>query len=451
MNSGGRTTKPNIFNFIITAFLLCFCVEVHAASQSLKTLLSQIQVQLTEIQSEKKKLVQVLTYSADKPHKVSLVATTINLKKGSESVERWDFNLSDIDVRLVNYVTGSTAIVVALKTKDAQKFISSSKDGKKKRYVSDLEITAIDIDSARAIKDFFIKAIPLADTSWNKIIGINFNAYDQMRRKLKDIQVNSQSGSKTLLQEIALVNQVSDKLVVTTTEINSKGKQTLTKQEFSMADLLEQSVVINTGKDLQVLAKTKRDLKVVRLTVNGELKGYSNKIELYANDVDEARIMQRLLVNLVEPAGKALVKRLSVATSKQQLLNAISKHIQPFQNGSDSIDQSLDSKCITSYRLATTKKAGKITEEIAQFNFGDLQENSVEIKVSGKLLSVTSQIKEKQKYVKAFKDGEQKSYTNKISFPVKSVDSAKAVVYIMSKVIDIHSHFYPDNVENLDL
>lgn len=426
----------NAVVIFLASLLVIVCSEkAFARNSTLSVVLNQIQSELKVIPSEKKSLKQGLSFSENLPHKVTITATTTDLKKGSSIVEQWDLNLSDIDTRLVNYTTSSKSIKLSLKVTDAQKYIKYSKDGDTKGFVNQIELIASDIDNARKLQELLTAAIPEAKKSSKSSIGIDFNNSNQMLKKLSSISLDMQLASKSLIQNIELVDGTSDKLKVVRTETDSKGRKKKIVQIFSLADILVPSVVMKPGKELTVSASTNRGVRLVQVIEDGELKGFSNDIEIYASEIDEARLIQQLVTNLVKPSEKALEARLPAARTRAQLLQTLSKQVIPFNIDDESVDQAMDASCIAHYRRTTTTKSGKTRQEAYEFNFADLREDLVDIKASGKNLDLVLNVHDKQKFIKTFQDDEQKNYDNDFSIPFKDVDSVKAFTHILPKVI----------------
>jgi hypothetical protein len=75
--------------------------------------------------------------------------------------------------------------------------------------------------------------------------------------------------------------------------------------EFNLSDLNPNSVEYDIkGKELSIVLNTNYNAKVIKTYEDGELQNYTNKINIYANDIDLARNLILGLKESIEENSK---------------------------------------------------------------------------------------------------------------------------------------------------
>jgi hypothetical protein len=77
--------------------------------------------------------------------------TTVEIKASSSVEEVFEFNLSDIDPRSIDFEAKGKWLTVKLETNFKNKIIKAYKAGKIQPYVSSLEISMKDVEKARGM------------------------------------------------------------------------------------------------------------------------------------------------------------------------------------------------------------------------------------------------------------------------------------------------------------
>jgi hypothetical protein len=91
--------------------------------------------------------------------------------------------------------------------------------------------------------------------------------------------------------------------------------------------------------------------------------------------------------------------------------------------------------CRISITVSSTDDKGKTTDEIYEFTLTDMNKALVDLKVSGKKIEVTIPCKNKEKLVKAYKNGEQQAWGSEAKLEAADVETARNVAEAFKSAI----------------
>ena len=98
------------------------------------------------------------------------------------------------------------------------------------------------------------------------------------------------------------------------------------------------------------------------------------------------------------------------------------------KNAKQKISLTNNDPCKISFAVTTADDKGKTTDEIYEFSLSDINKIMVDYKVSGKTILVTLECKNKEKLVKAYKNGVQQAYGSEVDILENDVDIARNIV-----------------------
>ena len=256
-----------------------------------------------------------------------------------------------------------------------------------------------------------------------------------MRKALTGAKVEMALKNKTLSQKISRSKAAADILVVTLTTTSSKNTEVIT-QQWSMGDIVSQSIKLKIGNGVIVKGTIKRDEKFITKTKNSGVNSYENNFEILAQDLEQAKMIKEVLTQLVKPSEAELIQRLPRAKTSKQMLALLSKQFSTISGKSTTLTPSLSQQCFSSYaEQENTSKSGKINTSKSLFNFSHLDANSISLKASGNRISIITPTTERKKYIQRYKDGEQTSYNNKLSLSMGSVEQARIARIVLPQLI----------------
>lgn len=120
-------------------------------------------------------------------------------------------------------------------------------------------------------------------------------------------------------------------------------------------------------------------------------------------------------------------------------LNNISTALQKVENSKAVFEQSITSENagVASYVLLETSKKGKEKEVVFEFNFADIDINTVRYETVKDIIKVQLIVKQNQRMVKQLVDKEKVSYQKELYFIAKDVDNARDLVEKIKAIIPV--------------
>lgn len=411
--------------FIVLLFTLLMSATIHAQntgalSDGIKTIASNGNTFEQKLES----------MNSENSAELMLEVNTID-KKGKEEIERFEFNLIDLDARLLRREVKNKTMYLTAKTDDGQKMIKYFKEEEQENYRNYFSIAVEDADDYRILEELFETAIKeakkgesqdLSNQSLAELLGF-------LKENVKTVKINDGAYA----QEIGYSDPayVLDLKIEDGTSKNGKSE----RYQFSLADLQEQSIKISvSGKKLLVKVGAQNGKRWIEKFVDGEFSSFVSSLEFVVNSTTEARNIASVLKHLIPEARKLEKDCLTaLAPTEADRLRLITGYVKNITTPKKELQQELTGDCVWSYTLKTLEGSDKSTVSEYAFNLIDFEKKKTEIKASSSGLSVT--IKGESSLVKYLKEGEPQSYKNTVSFWVDKIGDAKALAFLLEQQI----------------
>jgi hypothetical protein len=233
--------------------------------------------------------------------KAKLDVVVDDMKKKTES--SFEFNLSDINEHSLDYKILGKKFQIVFQTKGGYKLIKAYKDQEQQNFDDDGSILCDDGENARLIMHALKKGIPLCEAAIVRLVPEENLAAKVSWLIEHTVEVTFEA--KTINQKLERIeNDDHNKLRLMITEITEK-KSVEYIYEFNLSDLNPNSVEYDIkGKELSIVLNTNYNAKVIKTYEDGELQNYTNKINIYANDIDLARNLILGLKESIEENSK---------------------------------------------------------------------------------------------------------------------------------------------------
>ncbi len=246
-----------------------------------------------------------------------------------------------------------------------------------------------------------------------------------LKEKISEIQID-----KTVIhQSLEIKDELKGKILFTSTEVDEKGKSSSESYEFYLSDIDKNTVVRKvSGKKMLVSLSTNNNLKFIKHMKEDQLDGYVNGITIIALNADQAKELSTIIVESIP-----LVKNTGPdwATAKEAI-TWLKENIGQVIVQSTKYEQSFTFNDEKNYLVTLSVKKidakGASTEETFDFNMLDVNKNKVELKVSGLNLTVTSEIKGSDRYIKHTKNGQIQSYESDFEIQASDIDLARNII-----------------------
>ncbi|HEY1056720.1 MAG TPA: hypothetical protein VGE24_16350 [Emticicia sp.] len=255
---------------------------------------------------------------------------------------------------------------------------------------------------------------------------------DKVKSYVKEIKLEKSTVSQQFSYDNA--NPYNVKITITTSD--SKGKTTEEIYEFNMG-LMGEVKRSASSKEMKVELSSQKNLKVMRNTKGGEMQNYENKVEILAENVDDARELEKNLKDAIAAAKTAW--EASIKLPKDDLValqNWLEQNIKDVSSDKQSVKQSLKKSSTYKDRavlISEENDGKKTTELVSDFSWGDFNDNGAELKISGKEITVS--VKSKNDYVRTQQGSVMKGYEDEVKFAAANPTEGTVLQMAIQKII----------------
>jgi len=311
--------------------------------------------------------------------------------KGKTGTEVYEFHLSDIDKNTVVRRVSGKMLTVNMTTTNRQKLVQLKKAGVLQNYVSDIQIVVGDTDVAQEIIDKLKETIPLSRSGQMQWANLT-EALDWLAENVGTISL----GTTEYVQNFIYDPEQDHKISFSTQEVSSKGNVTNNLYEFYLSDLTENAINFQIqGKELSAKIVTKGSRKYIKYTSNGEVKNYTNNVKILTHNLELARN----IINALRESVKYYDPKDVSFTSAEQGMIWLAEKISPVESGKRRINQTIDfntNNFYTTVNIQNIDEKGSIKENQYEFYLYDIDENALNLEVSGTELSTQLRVKAKK-------------------------------------------------------
>ena len=328
----------------------------------------------------------------------------------------------DIDENALNLEVSGTELSTQLRVKTKKKYIKTYQNKALGNYTSLFEIAFGDIRMGRQIIStlkYVLAEISGEGAGWGNLSS----AYSWMHENL----VNATDGKYQYEQKIEF-NEANGNTIYQLVKTESKGNNVESNYNFYLYEINTSDLNIEvTGSKMFVNIAVNAKKKFVKYTKNGIQQNFVNDFDMYFEDVGKAKDMIAALKYAVPQAEKTIS-----LNTKEEAINWLVENIEKIKITGSAFDQKLeyntDEVCKVTYTNIESDEKGNNTERIYEFNFGNLNAQLLETKVTGKKMTVDIMTSGKQKLIKNYKDGELQNYGYTLEIVVADSRKGKNVI-----------------------
>jgi hypothetical protein len=366
--------------------------------------------QSVEIIDEKKGLLNFISTATD--------------DKGKSLKENFIFYLSDIDPNTVMRKTSGKKLFVSMTVNGSQKFIKHFREDKPDSYRNTIEILSSGADAGQELTDLFRSAIPLVkrpEKGW----ASNTEALSWLKDNIKKVS----SDVATFEQSFSSGEQKNYLAVFVVKKTDQKGASTDEKFEFNILDINKQALEVKiNGTELAVSLETNGTSRYIRYTKNGEQQNFTSSFEILAEDVDQARNIISALAAAIEKSRQAMPDFSSMKKSLDFISAKITDQVVEKKNVKQEIDFISSDGTKTTFTYAEPDSKGKLVEQRYEFYLNDIDQNSLNFKVSGGRITIVPVAKNDIKLIKYYKDNVQQDFQNDVNILAGDIESSRELV-----------------------
>ncbi len=424
--------------YLLGSVFLFFSFSNYAQNGEFGNIVSELQANLLEVQTGDETYTHELELIEYSVLKYTLVEVD---EKGNRDELVYEFNVADLDPYVVREETKKDIIYLSLTVDNGQKFIKKYENGEVKGYGENMLMVTKNIDNARILKDLIKKAIPIAEDIMSKKLAVD--TYPEMETWLAEHVVNAESGSKTYNQTLVALDDFPGNYRLIQTEISAKSSEE--KQYiFNLGDININSLKFNiSGSNFSLDFETNRKQKLIKVLESGAPKGFDDEIEIFTNNVEEARDLKNILTKAVPLAEDLVESSIQKFESLQPALDFLGKYVQNIDYGDESMEQSVTGDCLMKITLvdADAKSTKKTT---AEFNLIDINGNLIDFDVASGKMFVEFVTKESLDLLKMSENDEFDGYDDELKIYAENVEVARRIKAALEDAIRICERDYVD-------
>ncbi|MEO9871069.1 hypothetical protein [Ekhidna sp.] len=431
--------------YLIGIVLLSLSLLSYSQDSDFNSLIYEVKNNLLEVKTGGETYTQELELLNYSVLKYTLIEVN---EKGDRKEESFEFNVADLDPYVVREETKKDIIYLSMTVGNGQKFIKKYEDGEVKGYEESISMVTKDIDNARILKDLIKKAIPLAKAIMSKKLSVN--TYDEMANWLTKNIVNAESSGKTYNQTLYKQEDFPANFRFVQTVVTSKSSQE--KQYiFNLSDININSLKFNiSGSSFSLDFKTNRKQKVIKVLEDSAPKGFEDEIEIFTNNVEEARDLKNILTKAVPLSDEMVKSSIPRFESMNTALEYLGKHVQNIDYGDESLEQLIEGDCLMELTLidADAKSTKKI---VSTFNLIDINKDLIDYDVSSDKMFVEFSTKESLDLMKRFENDEFDGYGDDLKIYVENVEIARRIKASLEGLIKICERDYVDPFADMNI
>ncbi|MDZ7716580.1 MAG: hypothetical protein U5J95_10240 [Balneolaceae bacterium] len=431
--------------YLLSLFLLTLSVSAVAQNATFESIVADIQSNLMEVQAGDETYTHELELLNHSVLKYTLVEVD---KKGRREELAYEFNIADLDPYVVREETKGDIIYLSLTVKNGQDFIKYYENGEVDGYEESLLMVTKNIDNARVLKELIKKAIPLAEEIMAAKLSVE--TYPEMEIWLVQNVVNAENSGDAYNQKMVALDDFPAHMRFIQTEISSKSSEEM-QYIFNLADLNVNSLQFNiSGSNFSLELETRRKQKLIQVFENGVPNGFVDEMEIFTNNVEEARDLRNILTKAIPLAEEEVNKSITKFDSQQPVFAYLSQFIQNIDYGDESVEQRISGSCQMTYTMieADEKSSEKLT---AEFNLMDINGNVIDFDVSSDRMFVELTTKESLDLIKIYENDELDGYDNELKIYADNAEIARRIKSALGEAISICERDYKDPFADMTL
>lgn len=424
--------------YLLGSVFAIFSISVFAQNAEFETIVTDLQANLIEVQTGDETYTHELELLEYSVLKYTLVEVD---EKGNREELVYEFNVADLDPYVVREETKKDIIYLSLTVDNGQKFIKKYENGEVKGYDENMLMVTKNIDNARILKDLIKKAIPLAEDIMSQKLAVD--TYPEMETWLSENVVNAESGTKSYNQTLVALDDFPGNYRLIQTEITAKSSQE--KQYiFNLGDININSMKFNiSGSSFSLDFETNRKQKLIKVLESGAPKGFDDEIEIFTNNVEEARDIKNILTKAVPLAEDLVEGSIQKFEALQPALDFLGKYVQNIDYGDESMEQSVEGDCLL--KITQVDSDAKSTKKTAaEFNLIDINGNLIDFDVASGKMFVEFATKESLDLLKMSENDEFDGYDDELKIYAENVEVARRIKAALEDAIRICERDYID-------
>ncbi len=342
--------------------------------------------------------------------------------KGQQKLDHYTFDLSDIESDGMKLVVSGKALKIHLPVRDKKNYIQVKTNNTENSYARDLNIHVDDIEKARNQMNA-LKYLVSNTVSERAEYADYKQAILFVKENLKEVVV----GSNTYAQSLSFEDSSSGLITYTSVKTDAKELSKEEVSQFYLRDIHPDANLSVSASSAVINMETSDKKKYIKQSLNGDLRSYTNTLEIFVGTIDDARDLIHAIKFAQKNSEGGIRKFESMDETKEWLnqnpgeITMDSKHTRQNLIVTSTEGNKLELKVITASEGVSP------VDETYEIYPEDLAMEDIAILISGKKVSVPLSTG-KLKYIKSYKDGEIQNYSKTTEVLFDDVKTAKSFV-----------------------
>jgi len=353
----------------------------------------------------------------------------VTKKKGSTESHYWIFYLADLDPAAIKFDSRGKSIVISMKTRLSQRFISYYEEGEFEEYTEKIEIVMNEVDKARSLIEVLkenVGSCKESQAEWSD----REEAFNWLSENIGKVQDDDsqweQSFNKGKKVYLALLNAESH---------DDKGEQESFEYVFDLNDINPLAINLKvSGKSLSIEVPTMEGENYIE--VNSQEKGeeFTDEILIYADDIEIARQIVNALSYLVtstkpeRPQWEGYSEALNFVKAN---LGEVKINEDVYRN---SIEFETSPSGLVDLTVIETDSDGDSEKVIYSFYLTDMIDK-LTLDVSKRDITIQMQTKNKKNFIRETKGEVVSGYKSELEFHATGIDLARDIIDAFAQAI----------------
>ncbi len=252
---------------------------------------------------------------------------------------------------------------------------------------------------------------------------------------LKDFTADMPVGSDTYRYNFNTVDGNDCKLKIEEQVTDKKGSTDSRYWVFYLSDLDPATIKFNTkGKSIVISMETRLSQRFISYYEEGEFEKYTDEIKLVMNEVDRTRSLIEVLKENVGSCKESQAEW----SDREDAFNWLTENIGKAQDDAVLWEQSFskgEKKYLAELNAKSTDNKGVQKNFEYVFDLNDINPLALNLKVSGKSLSIEVPTREGEKYIEVNSPEKGVEYTDEILIYADDIEIARQIVNALSYLV----------------
>jgi hypothetical protein len=213
-------------------------------------------------------------------------------------------------------------------------------------------------------------------------------------------------GSNTCSYSYKTVDGNECKISIEERKADKKGVATTMAYQFCLSDLNPTAMKFKTsGSSAIVTLEIKQSQKFIKVLKNGELDGYTSKVEINMSEIDKARSFIDLFKSNVEKCNSTERKW----SSRDEAIQWLTLNISKSETSGTTYEQAFaagEKSYLASFQSNSTDSKGVKQNLMFDFNLNDINAVKMNMEVSEKTFKIELPVRENNYYIRLKKNDE---------------------------------------------